>query len=110
MKDMIRLNRSGTHYYLDGREVTEAEYRERYPAPELGQGGIPGGLHSKGWPIYSDALAVHPKQIEAAKARNKKHGLNIEYDPKDGRAILPDNGARRKLMKIEGCHDNDCYN
>ena len=57
--------------------------------------------------MKSDALAVHPDQIPEVMARNKKHGVHVEYDPKDGRAILKDRGQRRDLMRIEGFHDNN---
>jgi len=52
-------------------------------------------------PVRSDALAVHSKQIPQVVARNKRHGLSIEYD-KIGRPVFTDAGQRRKLMKIEG--------
>ena len=58
--------------------------------------------------MSSDAMAVHPSQIEAIMARNKKHGVQgVSYDPADGRAILADRGARRDLMRLEGVHDNE---
>lgn len=57
------------------------------------------------WPILSDAMGVHPDQIPQAHERNRRHGIAVSYTP-DGRAILPDRGARRDLMKLEGFHDN----
>jgi len=65
-----------------------------------------GGNTPSAYPLKSDAMAVHPSQIPEAMARNKKHGLHVEYDPVDGRPILPDRAARRQLMAIEGVHDN----
>lgn len=58
------------------------------------------------WPMTSDALAVHPEQIPAVRARNRRHGVRgVEYNAK-GQAILADRAARRDLMALEGYHDN----
>ena len=59
-------------------------------------------------PLRSEALACHPKQIAAIRARNKKHGLDIPYD-KHGRPVFTDAGQRRKLMKIEGVRQQNSY-
>lgn len=68
----------------------------------------PRGHTSGCWPMKSDAMAVHPDDIPAALERNKRHGVaGVTYDPKDGRAILADRGARRDLMKLEGVHDKN---
>lgn len=61
-------------------------------------------------PLKSDALAVHPRQIEAAIARNKRHGLtSLRYDRR-GRPVFTDSGQRRALMKIESVRQmNSAY-
>lgn len=94
----------GKRHFIDGRPATQAEVDAAFPAKPL---GVPmhGGNTSSAWPLYSDALAVHPSQIEQARARNRKRGVAVDYLP-DGRAILTDRGARRDLMKLEGVHDN----
>ncbi len=56
------------------------------------------------WPMVSEALAVHPDQVEAARARAKRHGVSVEYMA-DGRAVLPDRNERRRLLRLEGFHD-----
>lgn len=91
-----------TTYFLDGKEVTREEYEKVYPPPE----GVP---MAGGWsrPLLSDALAVHPSQVAEANARNARRGCSVTYDPKDGRAVIPDRAERRKLLKIEGMHDRD---
>lgn len=63
------------------------------------------GLSTSGWPIVSSALAVHPSQVAAANARNRRHGVNVTYRP-DGKAVLGDRAARRRLLRLEGMHDN----
>jgi hypothetical protein len=59
------------------------------------------------WPMVSEALAVHPKQVEQANARNKRHGSSVVYDPKTGCAVIPDRGERKRLLRIEQMHDNE---
>jgi hypothetical protein len=98
-----------TRYYIGepGREkqVSKTEFDEIFkPVEDLGGDGS--GLIAWHKPIESDALAVHPKQIQEAMARNARHGLYIDYNPADGRPILRDRDQRRRLMKIEKCHDN----
>ncbi len=58
------------------------------------------------WPMTSEALAVHPKQVEQANARNKRHGVNVVYHPKTGCAIIPDRAERKRLLRLEAMHDN----
>lgn len=58
------------------------------------------------WPMVSEALAVHPSQVATANARNKRHGVNVVYD-KNGAAHIPDRGERKRLLKLEGFHDNN---
>lgn len=106
-----------TKYYLGypgcEKEVSSQEFHAKM---EESQKIISEGLEDtvevnlgRPWtkPIESDALAVHPKQIKTVMERNARHGLHINYDPTDGRPLLQDRDQRRRLMKIEGCHDNN---
>lgn len=96
-------------HFLDGKEVTEAEYETRYPPPAPCQPGDNiGGMHPKGWPIISNALAVHARQIPAAKKFALEQGVNIEFTP-EGRAILNSPEHRRAYAKSRGCMDLDAY-
>ena len=65
---------------------------------------------STGWPMKSEALAVHPSQVAQMNARNKKHGVNVQYCPKWGTAIIPDSGAYKRLRKLENARHNNSYN
>ena len=71
------------------------------------QAGYMGFVSSAGWPMKSDALAVHPDQIPEAMERNKKHGIEGVSYLKDGRAVLDSRKARQRLMALEGVHDNN---
>lgn len=55
--------------------------------------------------MVSEGLAVHPKQVEQANARNRRHGVNVVYDQK-GMAHIPDRTERKRLLRLEGMHDN----
>jgi hypothetical protein len=90
-------------YYLDGVQVSKEEFEQAFPPQPQ---GAPGGHGSACWPMLSDALAVHPGQIQEAMERNKRHGLHVEYT-EDGRPKLMDRGQRRDLMRAEGFHDNN---
>ena len=110
MTGKVTWDRAGNpHYFADGVEVTEAEFAGHFPpAPE---GPLFGGAPSAParWPLRSAALAVHTDQVVEANERNKKHGVNVTYDPQSGRAIIPDAAAYKRLRKLEGVHDKDSY-
>ena len=101
---------NGKHlHFLDGRQVTRAEYDRAVPSKldDLFEAGTTAPSHTTTcWPMMSDALAVHPDQVAEATARNRKHGVNVGYLP-DGTALLPDRGARKAILKLEGFHDNN---
>lgn len=106
MRDQAVVRKDGTHYYLSGREVTKEKYEEYYPPMKM-DGGFPA---MNGWskPMLSDAMAVHPEQIEEARERDKKHGVPTDYTA-DGRPILHSEDHKRRLMKSLGYHDRNSY-
>lgn len=58
------------------------------------------------WPQRSLALSVHSRQVEKARERAKRHNLGVEY-LNDGTAIIADRAERKRLLKLEGMHDNE---
>lgn len=95
-------------YWIDGQQVTEAAYHAAFPSKleellEAKEVKIEGGGH---WPLVSDALGVHPDQVDEANLRNKKAGVAVEYNRK-GQAVIPTRGERRKLLRLEQFHDKD---
>lgn len=106
MKDRIVIDKNGTRYILDGREVTEDEYRKVYPAPELGTGAFMDSVSCSAWPMLSDGMAVHPLQIEEARKSAEAKGVPTDFNPEDGRAIFRDRDHRRRYLKAYGVHDN----
>ena len=106
MRLKVTYHRNGTvSYEIDGRPATEEEVAEAFPPKPIGcplQAQTP-----TCWPMESDALAVHPKQIAEAMERDRRHGIKgVSYRPEDGTCILADRGARRDKMRLQGVHDN----
>jgi hypothetical protein len=67
------------------------------------------GGHAK-WPMKNTlALSVHPKQVEAAQERARRHGICVEYNP-NGTVNIPDVGNYRKLCRLEGVRNKCDYN
>jgi hypothetical protein len=111
MRSRVIYHNNGTQTFeVEGREVSEDEYRARTGSnlQSLFTGGPPMiGNTPSCWPMESEALAIHPSQIKEATERNKRNGITgVSYAP-DGTAILADRGARRDLMRLEGLHDRN---
>ncbi len=106
MRGKVTWTSKGPIYEIEGKRVTEKEFDEVFRPKPLDHAPMLGGNTTVCWPQKSDAMACHPSQIPAIMARNKKHGLHVEYNAADGRPILKDRGQRRDLMKLEGFHDN----
>lgn len=102
--DRIEQVNGVARYFLGHKEVTEAQYRAEYPAPT--EHGIPGGMPLKGWPIISDALAVHPKQVAEHEALCRSKGVPTQT-LKDGRVILRDRAHRKQYLKAFNYHDRN---
>ena len=93
-------------YFVDGVEITEKEYRKRFPKPKVLPRVQALMETSKAWPRKSDAFGVHPKQKEKAEAFYAKLGVPTEIDS-DGCAIIRNNAHQRDLLKARGWHNND---
>lgn len=58
------------------------------------------------WPLYSDAMGVHPSQISEQVAADKKAGVPINYTP-DGRAIYESASQRKRHCEAHGFYDRN---
>lgn len=81
------------------KDQTEAQVE---PAPENPGGSLIGWTK----PMLSDAYKVHQSQIPEAIARDKKHGLNIEYTS-DGRPKIKSQAELRHMMRSFGHHQKN---
>lgn len=59
-----------------------------------------------GWPIHSEALAVHPDQISEQKSKCEKFGVRTDFD-NHGCPVFRDRGHRREYLRMEQCYDRD---
>lgn len=90
---------AGVRYIWDGKTWVPAQERQKSDAPYAVQSGL-----WEGWGTVG-ALAVHPGQVKEANARLKRHGIVGAYDQK-GNVHVPDRANRKKLLRLEGMHDN----
>lgn len=58
------------------------------------------------WPMKSDALAIHPKQVKEYRQALKKKGVSADFT-KDGRMILESRGHRRSVLRALNYYDKD---
>jgi hypothetical protein len=94
-------------FYIGGKEVTAEQFAKIAPnrIEDLLKSRIMLASATPGaWPMRSEALAVHPDEVQMANERNHKAGLATTYDS-DGIAIIPTREERRKLLRAEGLHD-----
>lgn len=61
---------------------------------------------SKGWPMSSDALAVHPDQVAEFSEDSRKRGVPTDFAP-DGRCILTSKAHKDRYMRAYGYHDKN---
>lgn len=110
IRDKKTLSDSGEwvttpEYVLDGHVVTKEEFDNVFPDHDMGCEFGVGSLHS-GWPIHSEAMGVHPKQIAAAREHAKTRGVPTDFD-KSGRPLFRDRSHQRAYLKTQHAHNND---
>lgn len=109
-------------FYLGGVEVTEEQYREKYPLAREGRFYFLGGAmfsaaehyaltepDEKGTanglvtfkPIASRSLAVHPSQVEEAREFFAKTDTPTDFLP-DGRPVLTSSRHFRRFAVAQG--------
>lgn len=106
MKSKIVYTSRGEEYYVEGQRVSKKKFDSLVLTKPLGVAMLAGNT-SECWPMKSDALAIHPSQIKAVMEHDRKHGIATEYDPKDGRCIIKDQGQYRDLLKLRKMHQNN---
>lgn len=101
MRGVIRGHGESTTYWIDGRPVTKAEFDVAFPDKPMGPEAL------IGWkPVISDALAVHPRQVQEATENAKAKGVPTDFLP-DGRPILTSRSHRKAYLRAYGFHDNN---
>lgn len=99
MRGVIRGSGDRTTYHIDGKEVTKAEFLIAFPDKPVGPEAM---VQFK--PIVSDALAVHPRQVQEATEDAARKGVPTEF-LSDGRPILRTRAHRKAYLRAYGFHD-----
>jgi hypothetical protein len=92
----------GNRYFIDGREVSKSEADASFPDQPLGPCNTATGVKPK----LSDALAVHPDQVQEATEHAKRHGVPTEFT-QDGRPIIRSRRHQKELIKVYGYRNKD---
>jgi hypothetical protein len=92
---------------LDGVRVSREEYDAALPSKldfsEEGECLV--GQGSATWPMTSEALAVHPSQVDAANERARRAGIGARYQKGTGVCQIDSPGEKTKLVRLEGFVD-----
>lgn len=84
------------------------EAPKRMPCPDCGamcKARIRAQVETtRGWPMYSDALTVHPSQIEAQQAALARQGVTVEFRD-DGAPKLESRAHRARVLRAMGYAD-----
>ncbi|GIW59956.1 MAG: hypothetical protein KatS3mg087_1022 [Patescibacteria group bacterium] len=103
--DFILNNQAASgHIVIDGTEYKRLVYMEvgEQKLDRIQKFGGPK------YPYFSDAMGVHPKQIEEAKRKLAALGVRVEYT-RDGRAIIESPEHRKRLAEAMGLHDRNSW-
>jgi hypothetical protein len=92
-------------YFIQGREVTKAQFDKALPD---GEAGIDTRAERKSrkraWPIKSEGAAVHPKQRMEAIEFAKKRGVPTYHD-RHGRPVFTSQRHQDAYLKLVGMHN-----
>lgn len=106
MKGVIRSVKGKNVYEIDGEPVSRAEFFRRMECagtgPILNDRSGKCGVTQK----YSDALAVHPEQVEEARDDSRKRGVPTDFLP-DGRAVITSRYHQKRYLKAYGFKNFD---
>lgn len=93
-------------YYLGDKEVTKEEFDAAVPSKlDLSEQAAPDGHRPNCWPMVSEALAVHPSQVDEANERARKAGIGVKYQKGTGLCQIDSAREKAKLVKLEGFFD-----
>jgi hypothetical protein len=82
----------------DGMELTRDVAADHAMSPST----------SAGWPMYSDAAAVHPDIVPQVKSDLYSKGVSVDFD-RNGRPKFDNAAHRRAALRAMGMHDRRGY-
>ena len=87
----------------------KVKFKGKFCFPDLARTHAPTRpRHGDLWPRFSDAAGVHPSQIKAAMAADKKLGVQTEYDS-DGRVKFDSCSFEKKWSEAHGMYQRNSY-
>lgn len=89
-------------YFIDGEQVTLKTYKKHFPDKPIG----PSGGQSTGWPMKSEALAVHPAQIGQAYERARQAGVTTEFTA-TGEPVFTSAAHRKRYCENVNAYDRN---
>lgn len=96
----------GDHYFIDGCEVTKAQFDLAFPDLGAPLPRIKGRSKCAVLPKLSDALAVHPRQVKEAIESSVKKGVPTDFAA-DGRPVIRSRAHQKAYLKAYGFHNKD---
>lgn len=105
MRGVIRGHEPDTTYWMDGKQVSKEAFDLAFPRVHTEAQHAEGLM---GWePLLSDAMAVHPKQVDEAEADAKKKGVPTEFEREFGRPIFTSRAHRKAYIAAYSIHDRN---
>lgn len=103
----IRGHGARKTWWIDGQEVSEAEFTRAFPPAEASNVQGTAGDSLVGFKLLpSDSLGVHPRQIKEARESALNKGVPTEFDSK-GRPIFTSRLHRKRYCQAYGFFDRD---
>lgn len=97
---------SGRFFRLGRHTVRKVTNRDLIDM--VSRGKSPVKACTKGWPMRSVALSVHPDQIGEAFEHSRRLGVPTEYH-KSGDPIFTNKRHKDAYLKAHGFHDRNSY-
>jgi len=93
-----------TKYVLNGKTVTRKEFLRGAPGLRAGEPCFVAS--TRGWPLVSEAMGVHPSQVQAVMADDRRKGVPTDYT-RDGCPIFTSRAHRKRYCEAHGYFDRN---
>lgn len=94
----------GPFYFIDGKEVTQAEYEKEFPDKPIGVFGKEATWQE---PVESFGAACHPKRAAEFEAYMAKQGVPTDFTTNRGRPIFTSRAHQLAALKALKAHNKD---
>lgn len=91
-------------YFIDGKEVSEAEFCEAFPDKPVGHVGIEATWKT---PVESFGMACVPKRIKDFEAFMEKKGVPTDFTTRRGKPVFTSRAHQLAALKALQAHNKD---